>query len=99
MRKPSGAAVLDGWLFAWQTATVFSVRGAQLWLEPATAATKLVAMAAEKQRAAVDGWAAAGQAVLRGADAAGVVDAAMAPARRRVAANVKALGRPGRAAR
>ena len=85
--------MLDGWLFAWQTATVFTVRGAQLWLEPTTAATKLTAMVAEKQRAAVDGWAAAGRAALRGADAARVAEAAIAPARRRVAANARALGK------
>lgn len=91
-----GEAMLDGWLFAWQTATVFSVRGARLWLEPATAASTLIAMVAEKQRAAVDGWAAAGQAVLRGADPATVAEAAMAPARRRVAANAQALGRSPR---
>jgi hypothetical protein len=83
-------------LFAWQTGWVFALRSVQLWAEPATAQAALTAMALEKQRAFAEGAVAAGRAALRGAEAQAVLAAALAPARRRVAANARALGRPKR---
>jgi hypothetical protein len=91
MRHPAGFA----W-FAWQSGWVFALRGARLWARPAEAAASLSAMAIEKQRAAAEGWVAASRAALRGADAGAVAAAALAPARRRVAANRRALLRARR---
>ncbi|MFC0407402.1 hypothetical protein [Roseomonas elaeocarpi] len=91
------AAEIGRWnLFAWQTGWVFTLRSAQLWAEPATAATSLNAMAAEKQRAFLDGWAAAGRAAIGGAGVQAVTEAAMRPARRRVIANLRQLRRAPR---
>jgi hypothetical protein len=88
MRHPAEFA-----LFAWQAGWVFALRSARLWTEPATAAGSLAKMALEKQKAFADGMMAAGRAAIRGADAHGVAAAALRPARRRVSANVKALGK------
>ena len=91
------AAEIGRWnLFAWQTGWVFTLRSAQLWADPATAATVLGDMAAEKQRAFLDGWAAAGRAAIGGAGMQAVTKAALAPARRRVIANLRQLHRAPR---
>ena len=81
------------WL-AWQASWVFAIRSAQLWSEPAEAGTALAAMAAEKQRAFTQGAIAAGRAVIEGARPDVVAAAAIRPAHRRVAANLKQLTGP-----
>jgi hypothetical protein len=81
-------------LFAWQTGMVFTLRSAQLWVEPVGAAAALAEMAAEKQKAFAEGAVAATAAVMRGARPDLVAAAALGPARRRVRANLKALGKP-----
>ncbi|HEV7264929.1 MAG TPA: hypothetical protein VGN83_08440 [Falsiroseomonas sp.] len=85
------------WL-AWQAGWVFTLRSAQLWTEPAGAAASLAAMATEKQRAFAEGALAAGRAVLAGGGPERVAAAALRPARRRVASNLRQLTRPGRRA-
>jgi len=80
-------------LFAWQAGWVFALRSAQLWAEPARAAATLAEMAAEKQKAFAQGAVAAGIAAMQGARPDLVAAAALRPARRRVSANVRALGR------
>jgi hypothetical protein len=82
-------------LLAWQACWVFTLRSAQLWTQPAEAATALTAMAAEKQRAFAAGAFAAGQAALAGSRPDVVAAAALRPARRRVAANLRQLTRAG----
>ena len=91
MRNPA-----DLGLFAWQTGWVFTLRSLRLWAEPGKAAGSLTEMALEKQRAFAEGALAAGRAVLRGADPHVVAAAALRPARKRVAANMKALGQRGK---
>lgn len=91
MTHPVGLAVL-----AWQTGWVFMLRSAQLWAAPAGAAAALAEMAAEKQRAFAAGAFAAGRAALSGARPELVAAAALRPARRRVAANLRQLTRPRR---
>jgi hypothetical protein len=82
------------WL-AWQAGWVFTLRSAQLLTtEPAGAANALAEMVAEKQRAFADGAMAAGMAALAGSRPDVVAAAAIKPARRRVAANLRALTRP-----
>lgn len=95
LADPVGAfAEMTRWsLFAWQAGWVFTLRSASLWAEPATAAPALTEMALEKQRAFTQGWMDAGRKALQGADARQIANAAMALARRRVAANAKTLGR------
>jgi hypothetical protein len=83
-------------LFAWQAGWVFALRSAQLWAEPAQAAATLAEMAAEKQKAFAQGAIAAGLAAMQGARPDLVAAAALRPARRRVMANMRALGRPKR---
>lgn len=82
-------------LLAWQAGWVFALRSAQLWSQPAQAAAALTEMAAEKQRAFAAGALAAGQAALLGSRPDVVAAAALKPARRRVAANLRQLTRPG----
>lgn len=82
-------------LLAWQAGWVFTLRSAQLWTEPAGAATALAEMAAEKQRAFAAGAMAAGRAAMLGARPDLVAAAALRPARRRVAANLRRLTRAG----
>jgi hypothetical protein len=79
--------------FAWQTAFVFTLRSAQLWTEPAEAQARLTGYMLEKQRAFTAGAFAAGQAALSGAGAEAVMNAAIAPAHRRVRANARKLMR------
>ena len=83
-------------LFAWQAGWVFTLRSLQLCAEPVGAAAALTAMVAEKQKAFTDGAIAAGKAVLDGSRPDVVAAAALRPARRRVAANMRALGKPRR---
>jgi hypothetical protein len=89
MTTPVGYA----WM-AWQASWVFTLRSAQLWADPATAASELARMAAEKQAAFAAGALAAGKAAMLGTRPDLVAHAAMAPARRRVAANLRQLTRP-----
>jgi N-acyl-D-aspartate/D-glutamate deacylase len=80
-------------LLAWQAGWVFTIRSAQLWAEPATAAAELARMAAEKQRAFAAGALAASRAAMLGTRPDLVAAAAVGPARRRVAANLRKLTR------
>ena len=89
MNNPAAYA----WL-AWQASWVFALRSAQLMAEPASAATALTEMAAEKPRAFAAGAVAAGRAAWLGSRPDVVAAAALKPARRRVAANLRALTRP-----
>lgn len=80
-------------LLAWQSGWVFALRSAQLWSSPAGAAAALAEMAAEKQAAFTAGAFAAGQAALHGTRPDLVAEAALRPARRQVAANLRRLTR------
>jgi hypothetical protein len=86
MTNPAGFALL-----AWQAGWVFTLRSAQLWAEPGGAALALAEMAAEKQRAFAAGALAAGRAAMDGARPDVVAAAALRPAQRRVAANLRQL--------
>ena len=77
--------------FAWQSSFVFTLRSAQLWAQPATAHSLLADYAYEKQRAFTAGAFAAGRAAMAGAAAPAVLAAALAPAHRRVRANMRKL--------
>lgn len=88
MTDPAALALLS-----WRAGWVFALRSAQLWTEPAGAATALADMAAEKQRAFADGAFAAGRAAMEGTRPDLVVAAALSPARRRVASNYRRLTR------
>ena len=70
---------------------VFSVRSLGLWMAPGEAPARLIGYALEKQQAFTAGGLAAGRAALAGAEPAGVVQAALGPARRRVRANARKL--------
>ncbi len=91
MTNPAAYALL-----AWQAGWVFTLRSAQLWSEPAKAAVSLAEMAAEKQKAFAEGALAAGVAAMQGTRPDLVALAAMRPARRRVAANIRSLGKKKR---
>jgi hypothetical protein len=78
-------------LLAWQSGWVFALRSAQLWADPATATAALAEMAAEKQKAFAAGAIAAGRAAMLGSRPDLVAAAAIRPARRRVAANLRLL--------
>jgi hypothetical protein len=84
--NPYSMAVL-----AWQAGLVFSLRSVGLWMAPGEAPGRLIGYALEKQRAFADGGLAAGRAALAGAEPAGVVQAALNPARRRLRANARKL--------
>lgn len=84
----------DRWLLmAWHAGFVFTVRSMQLWSEPVHAAPRLMAHAAEKQRAMLQGMVGVTEAVVRGVTPMAMVEAAFEPARRRVAANARGLAR------
>jgi hypothetical protein len=83
-------------LLAWQSSWVFTLRSAQLWTDPATAATALADMVVEKHVAFTAGAFAAGRAAMSGARPDLVAEAAMRPTRRRVAVNLRKLTKPGR---
>lgn len=80
-------------LMAWQAGWVFTLRSVQLWTDPVTATAELTRMAVEKQVAFSAGALAAGKAALQGTRPDLVAAAAIAPARRRVAANLRELTR------
>lgn len=80
-------------LFAWQAGWVFTLRSMQLGTDPAGASAALLEMLAEKQKAFTDGAFAAGRAVMEGARPDIVAAAALRPARRQVAANMRALNK------
>ena len=81
-------------LFAWEAGMVFSLRSMNLMLRaPHEAPAALTDMAVEKGLAFAQGWVEAGTAAMRGADAGAVLAAAAKPARKRVSANLRALGR------
>ncbi len=80
-------------LLAWQASWVFTLRSMQLWAQPAEAAASLMRMAEEKHRAFAAGAVDATAAALRGARPEMVAAAALAPARRRVEANMRKLAR------
>jgi len=82
-------------LFAWQAGWVFTLRSLDLMTHPAGAGAELARMALEKQRAATEGWLAAGRAAIRGEAPAAILAAAARPVRRRVSANLRALRRGG----
>jgi hypothetical protein len=88
MTDPAALALL-----AWRTSWVFALRSAQLWTEPAGAATALAHMAAKKRRAFAAGALAAGRAALLGTRPDLVAAAVFSPARRRVASNYRRLTR------
>ena len=79
--------------FAWfaEAGWVFAVHSAQLWADPAKAGGRLAALRLEKQRAFAEGAVRAGAAAMRGGSPDAVAKAAMAPARRRVRANARAI--------
>ncbi|MGG5818865.1 hypothetical protein [Falsiroseomonas sp. HW251] len=78
-------------LMAWQASWVFTLRSMQLWTDPMAATSELTRMAMEKHRAFSAGAMAAGKAALIGTRPDLVAAAAVAPARRRVAANLREL--------
>lgn len=79
-------------LFAWQAGMVFAIRGARLMVDPAAVGT-LAEMAVEKQVAFAKGAAHAMQTGMRGGSMAAMANAGLAPSRRRVKSNFKALGK------
>lgn len=89
MTDPAAIALL-----AWRAGWVFALRSAQLWTEPAGAATALADMVTEKQRAFTAGAMAAGRAAMLGTRPDLVAAAAFSPTRRRVASNYRRLTRP-----
>ena len=78
---------------AWQTVMVFTMRSMQLWIEPHSAQARMTGYALEKHKAFTAGAMAAGEAMLAGHMAHAVMEAAMAPAHRRVQANARKLMR------
>ena len=84
-------------VMAWQAGMVFTLRSLELWSEPLDAAPRLVSHMAEKQRALMQGMAGMTAAASRGAAPLVMMEAALEPARRRVAANARGLTkrRPG----
>jgi len=89
-KKPRLPSAVSLGMFAWSAGVVFMTRGTRLLADPQAGKT-LAGMVAEKQKAFVDGAFAAGKAALRGASPARVQAAALAPARRRVRANLAKL--------
>jgi hypothetical protein len=79
--------------YAWfmEAGWVFAMHSAQLWANPTKASTRLASLGAEKHKAFAEGAVKASVAALRGAKPDTIVNAAMAPARRRVRANAKKL--------
>ncbi len=76
---------------AWQASLVFTARSLRLWADPGQAQARLTEHAMEKQRAFLEGMAAATRAGMAGASPQAVAAAALRPARRRLAANHRAL--------
>lgn len=80
-------------MMAWHAGFVFTMRSMQLWAEPTHAAPRLMQHAAEKQRAMLQGMVGVTAAMVRGVAPLAVMEAALEPARRRVAANARGLAR------
>jgi len=80
-------------ILAWQTTLVFTLRSFELWTEPHAAQARLTGYALEKHTAFAAGAMAAGQAMLAGHMAPAVMQAAMAPAHKRVQVNARKLMR------
>ena len=78
---------------AWQTGTVFTLRSLDLWADPVRAGPRMMVHMAEKQRAMTRGAIGLAAAAARGAAPLALLEAAMEPARRRVAANARGLAR------
>lgn len=89
-RNPGGMFPLSMGLFAWQSGMVFLTCGAKLFSDP-QAGTTLQGMITEKQKAFTDGAMAAGRAAMTGASPQRIAAAGMAPARKRVRANMAKL--------
>ncbi|WP_137178839.1 antifreeze protein [Roseomonas sp. AR75] len=89
-RRPGAASYAT---LAWQSGWVFALRSAQLWAEPVGASVALAEMAFEKQQAFAAGALAASRAALAGTRPDLVAAAALQPARKRVAANLRQLTR------
>ena len=83
-------------LMAWQAGAVFALRSLQLWADPLRAAPRMLAHAAEKQRAMARGARGVTAAMAEGAAPHVVMQAAFEPARRRVAANARTMARKPR---
>ena len=84
--------LFETWRFLVEAQSVMLRRSLALWAEPQAAGPALARMAAEKQRACLDGAIAAGFAAARGAHPAAVVAAAIRPARSRVRRNLRGSG-------
>jgi hypothetical protein len=82
----------DAWRFLAEAQSVMLRRSLALWAEPHAAGPALARMAAEKQRAFLDGAIAAGFAAARGEHPAAVAAAAMRPARSKVRRNTRRTG-------
>ncbi|HYZ34106.1 MAG TPA: hypothetical protein VE684_17680 [Crenalkalicoccus sp.] len=92
-RESSVMSPLALGLFAWEAGVVFTMRSLELWAEPAEAQARLAEYAMEKQQAFATAALKAGEAAMIGAAPAAVLSAAVAPVRRRVRANARALRR------
>ena len=81
--------------YAWlaQAGWVYGMHSAQLWANPAQAHERLTELAWEKWQACMTGAFDASAAMMRGASPEAVAKAAMAPARRRVSANARKIGK------
>jgi hypothetical protein len=82
----------DAWRFLAEAQSVMLRRSLALLAEPHAAGPALARMAAEKQRAFLDGAIAAGFAAARGAHPGAVAAAALRPARSRVRRNLRRDG-------
>ncbi len=82
----------DAWRFLAEAQTVMIRRSLALWADPQAAGPALARMAAEKQRAFLDGTIAAGFAAARGEHPGAVAAAALRPARRSVRRNTRRSG-------
>jgi hypothetical protein len=82
----------DAWRLLAEAQAVMLRRSLALWAEPHAAGPALARMAAEKQRAFLDGAIAAGFAAARGEHPAAVAAAALRPARRRLRRNTRRTG-------
>jgi hypothetical protein len=80
-------------LFAWQAGWVFGLRSLDLAVSPLEAPAAMAAHVLEKQKAFAEGAVRATIAMMEGARPDVVAAAALAPSRKRVAANIRALRR------
>lgn len=80
-------------LFAWQAGWVFGLRSLDLVASPMEAPAAMTAHVLEKQKAFAEGAMRATLAMMEGARPDVVAAAALAPSRKQVAANLRALRR------